>query len=245
MKLDDSGVHFRQSHKKIDYVLVYEENLNSEESIIDEITAIARHRHPEKFPEYRNKFITNLQKMGLEMEEEILTAKSSHSGTGDKTTKIHFIKISAPWHVLVNYAEELSMRAPLQAHHSHEEDWSQKLFKACKLPNFLYQNVPNRPITYYTCSFKKSKINRFLGHENPETFFTDTQRIRITYEILKNTLYGKRKNAQIGIDRLVEEGVYSAAFALHDGPYHCNKTNDPFQMNKRQILHTYWARWSK
>lgn len=32
---------------------------------------------------------------------------------GDASTT-HFIKLCAPWAVLVHYAEELSMRAPLQ-----------------------------------------------------------------------------------------------------------------------------------
>ena len=36
------------------------------------------------------------------------------------------------------------------------------------------------------------------------------------YEILATAAYGKRKRAEIGIERLVEEGVYEAAFPLHD-----------------------------
>lgn len=36
------------------------------------------------------------------------------------------------------------------------------------------------------------------------------------YEILTKTVYGKRKNAQVGVDRLLNEGVYTAAFPLHE-----------------------------
>lgn len=36
------------------------------------------------------------------------------------------------------------------------------------------------------------------------------------YEILARTVYGKRKRAEVGVDRLVNEGVYSAAFPLHE-----------------------------
>lgn len=40
------------------------------------------------------------------------------------------------------------------------------------------------------------------------------------YEILARTVYGRRKRAEVGVDRLVNEGVYSAAFPLHEvGPY--------------------------
>lgn len=36
------------------------------------------------------------------------------------------------------------------------------------------------------------------------------------YEILAKTVYGKRKRAEVGVDRLVNEGVYKAAFPLHE-----------------------------
>ena len=41
-------------------------------------------------------------------------------------------------------------------------------------------------------------------------------RQRVAYEILAKTVYGKKKRAEIGIDRLVEEEVYAGAFPLHD-----------------------------
>lgn len=36
------------------------------------------------------------------------------------------------------------------------------------------------------------------------------------YEILASTVYGKRKRAEVGVDRLINEGAYSAAFPLHE-----------------------------
>lgn len=59
-------------------------------------------------------------------------------------------------------------------------------------------------------------MHRFLGCDNPETFFPTRDRQRVAYEILAKTVYGKKKRAEIGIDRLIEEEVYSAAFPLHD-----------------------------
>ena len=58
-------------------------------------------------------------------------------------------------------------------------------------------------------------IHRFLGHENQDTFFVDKDRSRIVYEVLATSAYGKRKRAEIGIDRLLEEEAYQAAFPLH------------------------------
>lgn len=57
---------------------------------------------------------------------------------------------------------------------------------------------------------------RFLGSDNPDKYFTNTQRSRIVHEILSTAAFGKTKKGEIGIERLVEEGVYTASFALHD-----------------------------
>ena len=59
-------------------------------------------------------------------------------------------------------------------------------------------------------------IFRFLGSDDHATFFPNRDRQRVAYEILAKTVYGKKKRAEIGIDRLLEEQVYAAAFPLHD-----------------------------
>lgn len=144
-------------------------------------------------------------------------------------------------------------------------------------------------------------MHRFLGCDDHDSYFTNTQRHRIVsskgfscllahsisrgradillspfqvYEILARTVYGKRKRAEVGVDRLVNEGVYSAAFPLHEvwppadvtgtsglswlltpgclhlplpqGPFKLPKQpTRPDELNQRQVLHHYWARWSK
>ena len=57
---------------------------------------------------------------------------------------------------------------------------------------------------------------RFLGSDNHDSYFTTTQRSRIVWAILTTAAYGKRKHAEIGVERLLEEEVYVAAFPLHD-----------------------------
>ena len=57
---------------------------------------------------------------------------------------------------------------------------------------------------------------RFLGSENHDTYFSNVQRGRILHEILSTAVFGKKKKGEVGIERLVEEGVFSAAFPLHD-----------------------------
>ena len=38
----------------------------------------------------------------------------------------------------------------------------------------------------------------------------------MVYEILATAPFGKEKKGEVGIERLVDEGVYNAAFPLHD-----------------------------
>ena len=68
----------------------------------------------------------------------------------------------------------------------------------------------------YTQSEVICYFPRFLGVDSPDTFFLDKDRQRIVYEILATSVYGKRKRAEVGIDRLLEEEVYLAAYPLHD-----------------------------
>ena len=100
----------------------------------------------------------------------------------------------------------------------------------------------------------------------------------MVYEILATAAFGKEKKGEVGIERMVEEGVYNAAFPLHDvstfineylrrlycilrliwcqyyhvyfqifqGPYeYPGPGTPPSQLNIRQILYEYWARWGK
>jgi anoctamin-7 len=59
-------------------------------------------------------------------------------------------------------------------------------------------------------------LHRFLGSENRGNYFSPVQRSRILFEILSTAVFGKKKKGEVGVDRLVDEGVFSAAFPLHD-----------------------------
>lgn len=63
------------------------------------------------------------------------------------------------------------------------------------------------------CSYP---LCRFLGGKNANEMFCNRDRQRIAYEILARTVYGDKSRAEIGIDRLLDEGIYAAAYPLHD-----------------------------
>jgi len=57
---------------------------------------------------------------------------------------------------------------------------------------------------------------RFLGHENEASFFSETQRSSVCWRIIETTPYGKRTLRQMGIKPLLSDGVFTAAYPLHD-----------------------------
>ncbi|CAL1545273.1 unnamed protein product, partial [Lymnaea stagnalis] len=127
LKKDDRGMYCNDGVRKIDFILVYEEQTETKKS------ASAAE---ERIKKWRQKFLKNLQKAGLYIEEEIVE--------NDKQL-ITFIKLHAPWEVCCAYAESLSIRAPLQAHPNPTSNWSSKLLETVHIPNVMDQAVPNTP----------------------------------------------------------------------------------------------------
>ena len=57
---------------------------------------------------------------------------------------------------------------------------------------------------------------RLLGNGDIDNYFTSTERSRIVNEILARTTYGDRRKGEVGIERLLGEGIYTAAYPLHE-----------------------------
>ncbi|XP_038549968.1 anoctamin-7 [Micropterus salmoides] len=219
---------FSDGSTRVDFVLVWEEPRSSKE---EESTGVSpTHR------KWREKFLNQLRRTGLLLElKEVLQTKR----------KICFVLLSAPWSVLCYYAEEISLRVPLQVVTTPFINWSEKVLSRLSIPNLLFQDVPNPPPDYYTCQFRTNKLQRFLGSNDRETFFKSTQRHQVLYEILARTRYGSVKKGRVGIDRLLSEQVFTAAYPLHEGGFKPpNPPVPPQSLGLRQILYTYWARWS-
>ncbi|XP_027136752.1 anoctamin-7 [Larimichthys crocea] len=219
---------FSDGLTRVDFVLVWEEPLNSQKEEDAGVSSAHRQR--------REKFLNNLRRSGLLHEQrEVLQTK----------TRICFVLLSAPWSVLCYYAEEISLRVPLQVVTTPIVNWSARLLSKLSLPNPLYQDVPNPPPDYYTCQFRANKLQRFLGSDNKETFFKTTQRHQVLYEILARTPYGSVKRGEVGIDRLLTEQVFTAAYPLHEGDFQLpTPPVPPESLGLRQILYAYWAKWS-
>ncbi|XP_062328767.1 anoctamin-7 isoform X1 [Osmerus eperlanus] len=225
---------FSDGVTRVDFVLVWEENLSEQkEELEEEKPSSPSHNSHRK---WREDFLSELQATGILQEtKEVFQPKK----------KISYVLLSAPWSVLCYYAEEISLRVPLQVVTAPNQDWSEGVLEKLSVPNLMAQKVPNVPPDYYTCPFRTNKLERFLGHEDKTTFFKTTQRHQVLYEILARTPYGVVKRGEVGIARLLSEKVFSAAYPLHEGPYERPQAPvDPEALSLRQVLHQYWARWA-
>uniref|UniRef100_A0A4W5JQF8 Anoctamin n=1 Tax=Hucho hucho TaxID=62062 RepID=A0A4W5JQF8_9TELE len=219
----------------IDFVLVWEESLAVLKDGASEKDKSC-HATQDSHRKWREDFLSRLQAAGIDQEMVILQAKK----------KISYVLLSAPWSVLCYYAEEISLRVPLQMVTTPNYNWSERMLEKTKIPNLMSQDLPSMPPNYYTCQFRSNKLERFLGSENKETFFKTTQRHQVLYEILARTPYGALKRGEVGIDRLLSENAFSAAYPLHEGRFQMPEGDavDSQSLSMRQILHQYWARWA-
>ncbi|XP_038163911.1 anoctamin-7 [Cyprinodon tularosa] len=225
-QMQDRNV-FSNGTTRIDFVLVWEESRGANE---DNSGVSSTHT------KWREEFLSRLKQAGLLQEQ-----KEVHQGK----KRICFILLSAPWSVLCYYAEEISLRVPLQVVTAPIANWSEHLLSSLSLPNPLCQEVPNPPPDYYTCQFRTNKLERFLGNEDKDTFFKTTQRHQVLYEILARTPYGCVKKGEVGIDRLISEQVFTAAYPLHERDFHLpNQPVPKHSLGLREILHQYWSKWS-
>ncbi|CAK6448411.1 unnamed protein product [Pipistrellus nathusii] len=217
---------------RIDFVLVWEEDLRLGQQQ-DSATQDKRHTHMA----WRETFLENLRTAGLHVDQHLVQ---------DEHSRVHYILLSAPWAVLCYYAEDLRLKLPLQELPNQASNWSASLLRWLGIPNIMLEDVPDVPPEYYSCQFKVSKLSRFLRSDNQDTFFSCTHRHQILFEILAKTPYGDDKKGLFGIEQLLSQGAFRAAFPLHEGPF----TTPPEGLwapglNQRQVLFQYWARWGK
>ncbi|NXF45062.1 ANO5 protein, partial [Oceanites oceanicus] len=211
------SIFFRDGVRRIDFVLSYVDDLNKEW---------------EKKLERRKEFESNLQKAGLELETE--DKKESEDG------KICFVKIHAPWEVLITYAEVLNIKVPIKENDipSMVENPLDCMLAPLRLPEKVMHPEPD----YFTAPFSKEKQELYLINDE-STFFSPSMRNRIVNYILTRCPYGTEEGKKkFGIKRLLNNGTYSAAYPLHDCQY-WKKANDPNCDNERYTLYMEWARF--
>ncbi|KAF3688728.1 Anoctamin-3 Transmembrane protein 16C [Channa argus] len=211
---DSSGLFFRDGKKRIDYILVYKKSSLQVEK--------------------RCTFEKNLRAEGLMLEKEV----------------------HAPWDTLCKYAEQMNIRMPFRKK-CYFTDWKSKTLgsrfhlRCRQIKSWLPRNpmkldkeaLPDLEETdCYTAPFSRARMHHFTIN-NRETFFSNSTRSRIVHHVLQRTKYEDGKS-KMGINRLLGNNTYEAAFPPHEGGY---KSRHPIKthgaQNHRHLLYERWARW--
>uniref|UniRef100_A0A3P9M3G1 Anoctamin n=1 Tax=Oryzias latipes TaxID=8090 RepID=A0A3P9M3G1_ORYLA len=218
---NSSGLFFRDGKKRIDYILVYKKSSPQVEK--------------------RCTFEKNLRAEGLMLEKE-------HSLTNND---IMLVKVHASWDTLCKYAERMNIRMPFRKKCYFSDTRSKGLGRCQQIKNWFPKNpmkldkeaLPDlEESDCYTAPFSRARMHHFTI-SNRETFFSNSTRSRIVHHVLQRTKYEDGKS-KMGINRLLGNNTYEAAFPPHEGGYksrHPIKTHGP--QNHRHLLYERWARW--
>ncbi|XP_057558079.1 anoctamin-2 isoform X2 [Hippopotamus amphibius kiboko] len=154
-----------------------------------------------------------------------------------------FVRIHAPWQVLAREAEFLKIKVPTKKTYAIKAEGSiAKTFNKIlqKLSAPLKPRVPehsNNRMKNLSYPFSREKMYLY-NVQDKDTFFDNATRSRIVHEILKRTTCSRANNT-MGINSLIANNIYEAAYPLHDGEY--DRPGD--DMNDRKLLYQEWARY--
>ncbi|KAM4748875.1 anoctamin-6 [Rhinophrynus dorsalis] len=215
------SLYFNDNLRRIDYVLVYEDENMKEQ------TTKAKKNLCLKQMKKRQAYESNLIRHGLQLE----ATRSILDG------RLIFVKVHAPWEVLCTYAEVMHIKLPLQPNdlrnHRSAFNWFTKLFS-------VSEEVIKPEQEFFTAPFEKDRLGDFYIQDR-ETFFTPATRSRIVQFILSRVEYAVKENVKkFGINKLLDSGIYKAAYPLHDCRFN-SKSEDSRCPNERYLLYREWA----
>ncbi|NXE89162.1 ANO6 protein, partial [Menura novaehollandiae] len=212
------SLFFKDGKRRIDFVLVYE----------DESKKITHKRSDRKKQKRKRQvYESNLINNGLQLE-------ATRSVLDEK---LIFVKVHAPWDVLCTYAEVMHIKLPLQHNDLKTRDsafnWFSRLFR-------VDENIIKPEQEFFTAPFQKEHLSNFYIHDK-DTFFNPATRSRIVHFILSRVEYATKNNVKkFGINKLLDTGIYKAAFPLHDSGFR-HLSTDPNCPSERYLLYREWA----
>ncbi|NWW06800.1 ANO6 protein, partial [Oreocharis arfaki] len=212
------SLFFKDGQRRIDFVLVYE----------DESKKMTHKRSDRKKQKRKRQvYESNLINNGLQLE-------ATRSVLDEK---LIFVKVHAPWEVLCTYAEVMHIKLPLQhndlkTRHS-AFNWFSRLFR-------VDENIIKPEQEFFTAPFQKEHLSNFYIQDK-DTFFNPATRSRIVHFILSRVEYATKNNVKkFGINKLLDTGIYKAAFPLHDSSSR-HPSADPNCPSERYLLYREWA----
>uniref|UniRef100_A0A8D2LGN1 Anoctamin n=1 Tax=Varanus komodoensis TaxID=61221 RepID=A0A8D2LGN1_VARKO len=216
--LKRDSLYFNDGQRRIDFVLVYEDESKKEGH-----KKSLRRKQMRKRQAYESSLISR----GLQLE-------ATRSVSDEKLV---FVKVHTPWDVLCRYAEVMHIKLPLQPDdlktHDSAFHWISRFFS-------VDANIIKPEQEFFTAPFENDRLSDFYIQDK-DTFFNPATRSRIAYFILCRGEYAIRDNVKkFGINKLLDSGIYKAAFPLHDSRFNY-QSEDPNCPNERYLLYREWA----
>ncbi|XP_014247440.1 anoctamin-5 isoform X2 [Cimex lectularius] len=210
------SIMFSDGKRSVDFVLGWLEDYKNENATKDA---------------KREAFENHLQEEGLEVEKEI-------------TDRLHIVKLHAPIEVLKRYCEILKVRMPMREIPGQEELFRTqydtimtevKSFLA-RLLSCVRLDASVFPSQKFQLTAEYSRHKSYLFDEKHPNFFSSQIRTIVVDFILERTSFSLQTGSvsEVGIQKLINDGVYDAAYPLHDGKY-----DDPTCL--RGLLLKEWA----
>ncbi|KAM3859002.1 anoctamin-6 [Diretmus argenteus] len=215
------SLFFNDGVRRIDFVLVYEDE--------DKKEFEKRHTfHRRK--RRREYFEASLVKMGMELE-------ATRSVVDEK---LMFVKIHMPWDVLCTYAEVLHIKLPIQPVDLSSRPSPWRHFSCVTKYFYPSEELITKETEFFTAPFEKDRLEYFYVKDQ-DLFFTPSMRSRMAYYILSRAPYEIRGTVKkFGITKLLDGGVYKAAYPLHDCRFNVRSKEESCP-NERFLLYEEWA----
>lgn len=212
---------FNDGVRRIDYVLVYEDEDKQE---FDKRHNFARRKRRREY------FEASLMKMGMELEATRSVADE----------KLMFVKVHMPWDVLCTYAEVLHIKLPIQPNDLSSRPSLWRYLSWITKPFRPDETLIHKETEYFTAPFEKDRLEYFYVKDR-DLFFTPAMRSRMAFYILSRAPYEIRGNVKkFGITKLLDGAVYKAAYPLHDCRFNVKSTESDCP-NERYLLFQEWA----
>ncbi|KAK6634066.1 hypothetical protein RUM44_004674 [Polyplax serrata] len=214
---EKSSSFFKDGVRSIDFVLVWDKFQPRSLDLVN--------------VEKRRVFEENLRNEGLELENE------------NEVDGLYFVKIHAPLEVLRRYSEILKLRMPMKEIPEFQgvHDKTNSFFDRCKAAIYsvkrrFYVDKKIFPEKGHRFTAVYSRDKEYLFNVHSSEFFTPAIHSRIVQFILDRQRFSLDDSNEFafGIERLISENVYRAAYPLHDGDL-----NTPGSM--RYTLHQEWG----
>eukprot|EP00118_Oscarella_pearsei_P025089 m.307479 g.307479 ORF g.307479 m.307479 type:complete len:886 (+) comp42341_c0_seq1:61-2718(+) len=213
---------FDDGKRRVDFVLVYRTYEDKPEE------------WKEKRMIKRQKFIEKLEKEGLEWEED--------KEAFDKISV--FIKLHAPWPVLMREAEQMQLKMPVEPNNYVKHSWwerTKEKLNCCNIKSPFSHGLDEKQ-RFITLPFNMACESKFYKIDDHAKFFSPSQRSLMVHDILLRTHYSdNEERPKVGYQRLIENKTFEAAFPLHSG--RAVAVEGDCDENERSSLRASWGRW--